>query len=151
MYLRKGDPAMSIPDLPALLDELHGYIRHEIAAGFDSPDEIVASAFEMLDDEIDPALLRPHAQRIVREVLDMHLAEQATWPAVTDCDRLDAAFAALEAAGIVCRQNFSCCGTCGAGEIWDEMAAAGRAGLHVRGYVFYHVQDTESAVEGGCT
>lgn len=84
----------------------------------------------------------------MRAILAAHLAEQATWPAITDCDRLDAAFAALEASGIVCRQNFSCCGTCGAYEIWDEAAALEAAGTPVRGYAFYHVQDTESAVRG---
>jgi hypothetical protein len=96
----------------------------------------------------DAAILRPHARRMVREILDMHLREQASWPIPTDCDRLDAAFAALEQAGIVCRQHFSCCGTCGVSEIWEEMDTARDTGLDVRGYAFYHVQDTESAVEG---
>jgi hypothetical protein len=139
---------MTTPTIHAILDELHGYIRHEIAAGFQSPAAIIESAIEYLSDEADPAILRPHAQRQVREILAAHLAEQATWPAITDCDRLDAAFAALEAGGIVCRQNFSCCGTCGAYEIWDEAASLEAAGTPVRGYAFYHVQDTESAVEG---
>lgn len=76
------------------------------------------------------------------------MREQASWPTPTDCDRLDAAFAALEQGGIVCRQHFSCCGTCGAAEIWDEIDTARGAGLDVRGYAFYHVQDTEAAVEG---
>ncbi|MCS7072712.1 MAG: hypothetical protein NZM00_14500 [Anaerolinea sp.] len=139
---------MATPDIHTILDKLHGYIRREIAAGFESPAAIIESAVEYLGDEASPAILRPHAQRLVREILAAHLAEQATWPAITDCDRLDAAFAALEAGGIVCRQNFSCCGTCGAYEIWDEAAALEAAGTPVRGYAFYHVQDTESAVEG---
>jgi hypothetical protein len=139
---------MTTPDIHATLDELHGYIRREIAAAFEAPDAIIESAVEYLSDEADPAILRPHAQRLVREILAAHMAEQATWPTITDCDRLDAAFAALEAGGIVCRQNFSCCGTCGAYEIWDEAAALEAAGTPVRGYAFYHVQDTDSAVEG---
>jgi hypothetical protein len=102
-----------------------------------------------LSDAADPAVLRPHAQRMVREILEEQLREQASWPQPTDCDRLDTAFAALEQVGIVCRQHFSCCGTCGSGEIWDEMEAARAGGRDVRGYAFYHVQDTESAVEGG--
>lgn len=139
---------MDTCDIHAILDELHGYIQCEIAAGFDSPEAIIESAVEYLSDEADPAILRSHAQRLVGAILAAHLAEQATWPAITDCDRLDAAFAALEASGIVCRQNFSCCGTCGAYEIWDEAAALEAAGTPVRGYAFYHVQDTESAVRG---
>lgn len=139
---------MTTPAIHAILDELHGYIRRAIAAGFEAPAAVIESAVEYLSDEADPAILRPHAQRLVGEILAAHLAEQATWPMITDCDRLDAAFAALEAGGIVCRQNFSCCGTCGAYEIWDEAAAFEAAGTPVRGYAFYHVQDTDSAVEG---
>ena len=139
---------MACPDLPTVLDALHGSIRRDIAAGFDSPEDIAESAVALLSDELDPAVLRPYARRMVQELRDTQLAEQATWPELTDCDRLDAAFAALEAAGIVCRQHFTCCGTCGAAAIWDELAAAGKAGHAVRGYAFYHVQDTEAAVEG---
>ena len=139
---------MTSRNIPAILDAMHSSIRRDIAAGFETPDEIVDSVVEVFDDEADAAILRSHARRMVREILDVHLREQATWPTPTDCDRLDAAFAALEQAGIVCRQHFSCCGTCGVAEIWDEMVATRDAGLDVRGYTFYHVQDTESAVEG---
>jgi hypothetical protein len=139
---------MADRDLPTLLDELHGAIRRGVAAGFAPPAEIIESAVDLLRDEADPAVLRPNAQRMLRDILADHQAEQATWPTVTDCDRLDAAFAALEAAGIVCRQDFSCCGTCGAAEIWGEAADVEAAGASVRGYAFYHMQDTEAAVEG---
>ena len=37
--------------------------------------------------------------------------------------RVDEALAALEAEGVISRQNFSCCGSCGSSEIWDEIAA----------------------------
>src|SRR5262249_18722591 len=54
----------------------------------------------------------------------------------------------LTQSGIVCRQDFSCCGTCGVAEIGAEMEAEREAGIRVRGYGFYHMQDTESAAEG---
>jgi hypothetical protein len=139
---------MTTQDVYAALDELHGYIGHHIAAGFLHPDDIAAFAAEAFADELDPAVLRHHVQRYTAAILAARRAEQARWPAVTDCDRIDAAFAALERAGVVCRQNFSCCGSCGAAEIWDEMAAAEEAGLAVRGYAFFHMQDTEAAVDG---
>ena len=88
-------------------------------------------------------------QRIRRSrALAAHAKAEASWPQFTHCDRLDAAFAALERKGIVARQNFSCCGTCGSTEIWDEMDGARDAGMPVRGYAFYHMQDTERAVDG---
>lgn len=139
---------MVTQDVYAALDELHGYVRHHVAAGYHTPDEIARFACEVFADSLDPAVLRHHAARYTREALDEHRAEQAGWPAVTDNERLDAAFAALEREGIVCRQNFSCCGTCGAAEVWDEMAAVEEAGAPVVGYAFFHVQDTEAAVEG---
>src|SRR5262245_10557450 len=125
--------SMSTSDLPAILDELHAYIRRDIAAGFESPEAIVESVVDLLREEADPAVLPPHARRMVREILEEPLREQASWPQPTDCDRLDSAFAALELVGIVCRQHFSCCGTCGSVEIWDEMEAARAAGRDVRG------------------
>ena len=71
------------------------------------------------------------------------------FPETTDNDKLDAAFAALEKSGIVARDNFTCCLSCGGSEIGQQIDAAGEAGLAVRGYVFFHEQDTDSAVEGG--
>jgi hypothetical protein len=58
----------------------------------------------------------------------------------------------MEGHGVVARQNFSCCSNCGHGEMWDVMQEAAQAGdpnRRVLGYAFYHMQDTDSAVEGG--
>src|SRR5262249_24034466 len=81
-----------------------------------------------------------------------HLQEQAGWPEATDCDRLDEASAAMESRGVVARQNFSCCSNCGHGEMWNVMQEAAQAGdpnCRVLGYPFYHMPDTDRAVEGG--
>ena len=123
-------------------------IETDVAAGFDSPTEISASAVSLFSDEVDEARLRPIAQKLVDEALAKHRAAQATWPARTDCDRLDQAFADLDAHGIVARQNFADCGTCGVAEIQAEIDAVRKRGRKVRGYTFYHMQDTESAVSG---
>jgi hypothetical protein len=124
-------------------------IRLDVAAGFDPADQIAGSAAEVeCVDGVDAEELEGIARRLVREALADHYREQATWPDRTDCDRLDDAFAELEGRGIVCRQNFSCCGNCGVTEIGDEIADAEDAGVEVRGYAFYHMQSTESAVEG---
>lgn len=144
-----GRKKPSIPEdkLQEHLDELRSYIVRDLRGGYAVPDEIVDSALEVLSDECD-ADLRPHAERIFAEEAGTLRTEQLSWPSVTDCDRLDQAFANLEASGIVCRQNFSCCGTCGSGEIWDEIDEARSGGATVQGYAFFHMQDTESAVDG---
>lgn len=61
---------------------------------------------------------------------------------------MDDAFANLSRSGIVSRQNFSCCGTCGVAEIGAEIELEQNKGSLVRGYAFYHMQDTESATTG---
>ncbi|HEU4325609.1 MAG TPA: hypothetical protein VFS21_20890 [Roseiflexaceae bacterium] len=140
---------MTTTDLPQVLDEMHSYIRRAIAAGFETPEQIVEGVFSYLEDQADPELLRPHAERMVGEVLEQHLRDQMEWPSITDCDRLDLAFALLERAGVVCRQNFTCCGSCGSAEIGGEIEVYESAGGRARGYAFFHQQDTDSAVEDG--
>jgi hypothetical protein len=142
----KAAPARSPQET---IDELRQTIERDVAAGFLTPDEIERTSLEIYSDDMDPALLRPEAQKFLRDSLAKHAADQAAWPAVTDCDRLDKAFAELEQHGIVARQNFSDCGTCGVAEIVDEIDATRKKGREVRGYVFYHMQDTESAADGG--
>jgi|SRR5688572_26220324 len=135
--------------LPAeVLEELRSYIDRDVAAGFLAAAQIIESAVEVLAEDADPEVLRHEAVKETTEALKAHALAQSQWPAVTDCDRLDSAFAELDSLGIISRQNFSCCGTCGAGEILDEMAAATTQGRNVLGYTFYHAQDTESAAEG---
>jgi hypothetical protein len=136
------------PTAQEQLEEFRAYISREIAAGYASPDEALETAIDVMSDEMDAEILNLRGREILAEELDAHLKRQEDWPEITDCDRLDFAFKTLEEKGIVSRQNFSCCGTCGSGEIWDEMESAQNAGNAIRGYTFFHMQDTESAVEG---
>lgn len=130
------------------LDDLRDQIRRDVASGFMDEDAILQSASDMFEDELDPAVTQREAPRLLREALAEHTAFERSWPPQTDCDRLDAAFAALEARGVISRQNFSCCGTCGSSEIWEEIEEARKDGRPARGYAFFHMQDTEAAVDG---
>lgn len=132
-----------------ILTVLREHIRGDVRGGFMTEDEIIESCVECYADEYDEASLKKHVPVLARELLSAHQQEQTTWPAVTDCDRLDQALSDLEKNGIVCRQDFSCCGTCGSAEIWTEIEEADAAGGKSRGYLFYHHQDTEGAVEYG--
>lgn len=74
--------------------------------------------------------------------------EKKQWPAVTDCDRLDNAFAAINKRGVIALQNAGYTQSDG----HDDFRAA--YGQHpnkseVIGYCFYHGQDLERAVRGG--
>ncbi len=131
-----------------VMEDVRRQIEREVAGGFLTREEILQGAIDVFEGEADPALVRTEGRRILDAALATRIAEQADWPETTDCDRLDAAFATLEAEGVISRQNFSCCGTCGSGEIWDEIEAARAGGRLATGYAFYHQQDTESAAEG---
>ncbi|MBO1900884.1 cAMP-binding protein [Leucobacter weissii] len=61
--------------------------------------------------------------------------------------RLSRAFAELAEIGVLGREDFTCCGTCGSAEIWDE-----RDDSRVwRGYLYYHTQDAERIPEDRST
>jgi hypothetical protein len=143
LFTRKQAEAPQ-PDDDAMADT----IRRDVAAAFTPPDEIVRAAVECDESDDPDEVVEARAESLLSDAVRRHLAEEAKWPAVTDCDRLDAAFAELEKEGVVCRQNFSCCGTCAVGEIIDVMQEESAQGRDVIGCAHYNCQTTESAVEG---
>jgi hypothetical protein len=132
------------PELDDTLRQMNDYIREKVEGGFNAPSQIADDAVEVYETDAPPDVLRPHAEQFVREAWDRQRVAAAGWPPETDCDRLDLAFADLNRGGIVCRQNFSCCGNCGVHKIGAEIAEEREQGLNVRGYAFYHMQDTDS-------
>lgn len=125
------------------------YIADRIAEGFDSPIEIIESAQDYIVYEYETDYYLEHIEQITADLLAMRRDHEQSWEELTDCDRLDRAFALLSLHGIVARQHFTCCQTCGHYEIWDEIRQTQTEGQPVRGYVFYHMQDTESAYQEG--
>jgi hypothetical protein len=126
-------------------DYVRAYARNLVRGGYDSREDIVESVSQLVKDE---QLAHLDAKEVVDSEISDLKYEQATWPVITDYDRLDTVMAALEDGGIVARQNFSCCMTCGSGEIKDEIETFNTAGRMARGYVFFHQQATEHAVDG---
>jgi hypothetical protein len=128
--------------------ELGDRINAAVAEGFDSREDIIDRLTQYAEDETGESEWKPVVSRLTDAALLAHRQEQATWGDETDCDRLDRAFAALEEQGIIARQNFACCNTCGFAEIGGEIQTP-RCGRPPIGFAFYHMQDTENAVEGG--
>jgi hypothetical protein len=129
------------------LAELKKAIAAHVAEGFSSRANIVGRFTEDLDEEEYGEHDEAAVERYVEEAIRAHHVKQATWTTPTDCDKLDAAFRSLNRKGIIARQNFSCCSTCGHYEMGLELKGPRRR--RMTGYAFYHIQDTESAVEGG--
>ena len=76
------------------------------------------------------------------------LAAQASWPLVTDCDRLDIVFAALNERGVVGLQNAGYMQDDGYDAVWEAHPdAADDEGMI--GYCFDHGQDMERVIRGG--
>jgi len=130
----------SVLDLdPDLLRDAEERARELIRCGFLERDELAEALMDSFDDE---GLDLEHADEIVLPLWEARLAEQESWPEVTDVDRLADAFDALEAQGIVAEMDFTCCSRCGFAEIGAE------ADEDSRGFVFFHEQDTERAAAG---
>lgn len=147
-----------MPTLPAaVLAEVREDIRLLIATGFAS-DKVIAErvsewAFQRVENEVPDYIgctstdLRQTAERLTAEAAATHLRLQATWPEVTDCDRLDAAFDALASVGILARHDYWEFGE-GHYHLREELAEERAAGRPARGYVYYPWEVTEDAVEG---
>jgi len=119
--------------------------RLQVAAGYDAMAEIVASLIEAVDEDDELDATTDEVTAAVRSAWQERLAEQESWPAETDVDRLLRAFAALDRDGVLARDHFTCCQRCG----HDEIGGAVPAGQRRDGYTFFHQQDTERAASGG--
>jgi hypothetical protein len=128
--------------------ELRDLIKEHVAAGFDAPADIVTWVVALYSDRFPPESLQPVVENMVTKTVARHLAAQSYWPEVTDCDRLDHAFAELEQNGILCRQNYEDCLTCGHAALRDEAELAREEGRDVRGYTFFHAQDITWVLDG---
>ena len=131
------------------IDEaISGWVGRKLREGFDTRQEIIQGVTENIDDEYEAEDVQKRVARETDRQFEEYLKNQLSWPEQTDCDRIDAALAALEGKGIVARQNFACCQTCGLAEIEEEIEEFAKTADPV-GYTFYHMQDTERACDGG--
>ncbi len=134
-----------------ILSELAERIRAGLAEGFDGPEVVLELAIESVSTDDDDPGIRDAARSVLAQVMEERQREQQDWPAITDCDRLDAAFEELNATGIAARHHWTCCGTCGVGQMQDELERLSESseGPLVRGYAFYDQQGTEFAASDG--
>jgi hypothetical protein len=73
--------------------------------------------------------------------------EKKHWPAVTDCDKLDAVFRALNERGLIALQNAGYTQSDGYDDVRDTHESYPDK-LKLTGYCFYHGQDLARAVDG---
>ncbi len=129
--------------VPSVDDDIAHHIRILVRSGFFDQGEIEGI---ICDDELHGAQADKACADIAASIAALK-REQETWPAETDCDRLDAVFLALNQNGIIALQNAGYTQNEGYDDtlaVYDEVADKGQ----VHGYCFYHGQDLERAVDG---
>ena len=132
--------------------EMRERVEVMVAGGYLPLDQIEFDAADYLTgayEELDDDALAAMAKRLVEVAARSHAEEQASWPEMTDCDRLEAACASLEERGILCGQHTGFTQGDGGSEMMDRVRREREAGRQVRGYAFFHEQDVEGAVQGG--
>lgn len=94
----------------------------------------------------------PDAQGITKEIEEHARAEMAkkreaekAWPPTNDCDRLDAAFRAIEDQRILALHNAGYTRQDAISDAWDIMSREPEGAW--TGYCYYHGQDVEAAVQ----
>ena len=132
-----------------ILADMKDYTREALARG-ETVSEARASSLDIFSGELPDEELASELDALLPALAREREAEMAGWPEITDCDRLDAAFADLRGTGLLAEQNYWCCGTCATSDMGARLKEARKAGGDVpRGYTYYHEQDTESAIYGG--
>jgi hypothetical protein len=126
--------------------DLRNWVRSFVWTGEYEADEIPLLIEDSLGvgDEVDEGWLR---DVIATEVAAKRAAEQ-TWPAVTDWDRLDRAFRALERQGVIALHMAGFTQSDGLEEVEDAYQEAGGKESNYAGHCFYTEQDQKSALGG---
>jgi hypothetical protein len=130
-----------MPLEPEVLRQIDGLVR----GGFEDHDRIV----EILCEEMyEPGeLAEEEVEEAVGDAIEALERDKGTWPAVTDCDKLDKVFDALNKRGIIALQCAGYTQSDGYDDVQQEYEERpGREKLI--GYCYYHGQDLERAVHG---
>ncbi len=137
--------AIGSPDKAARLDQLRNFARVQVWSGFRPLDEVRAEVLAAVQEEVKD---RAEAERLAAEYVasaeESLGAAAASWPEITEFDRLQAALTELEAVGIVVLQ--ACEDHWAAQEMLQTLAAAG---VRPRGIAYFTHTDVWHAVDHG--
>ncbi len=137
--------AIGSPDKAARLDQLRNYARVQVWSGFRPLDEVRAEVLAAVQEEVKD---RAEAERLAAEYVasaeESLGAAAASWPEITEFDRLQAALTELDAVGIVVLQ--ACEDHWAAQEMLQTLAAAG---VRPRGIAYFTHTDVWHAVDHG--
>lgn len=123
-------------------------LRSLVWSGFDGPDAMREAALESLDDWPDtPSPRRIWVEAQLEAMIAGKKREEEGWPILTDCDRLEAAFDALEDQGLIAIHAAGFSLEEARLDAMQEFSGRGGAGAGLKGVVFYTLQDVATALE----
>lgn len=126
--------------------EIEAYIRKAIRFWVWSGYYDAKTVAQMLPDVLEDGADEDAMYAAIPETFAAKTSAENEWPEVTDCNRLDTAFAALEANGVCALQNTGHTQSDGLSDTRE--AAQARGAEKYRGFCFFHSQDIESALDG---
>jgi len=97
--LRKSDPTESPTEAKpaasqAEIDEfIADWVDRKVREGFETREEIIQGVTEIVDDEYEVSDAETGVTTETDRRLKEHIQSQSSWPDLTDCDRIDKAFA----------------------------------------------------------
>lgn len=117
-------------------------IRVRVWSGFYTLSDVLS----MIEDSDESHGDRKRLEEFARSEFQAKRDAEATWPEVTDCDRLDEAFESLESLGIIALHNAGLTMSDGISDV-SEALALDESDEFI-GYCFYHEQDVGRAIDG---
>ncbi|MCX5745948.1 MAG: hypothetical protein NT062_26010 [Proteobacteria bacterium] len=138
-------PAVPAAPPAEVLAKIHQEVSWRVDGGYDTREQIAqrAAAAVARDWAGDVAGI---VSRELDASLEAHAKAEATWQGLTDGDKLDRAFAALERDGILTRPHFLATQDEASEAMKGEMARAKSAGRQIIGWVYFTESDTHAAM-----
>jgi hypothetical protein len=137
--------AIGSPDKAARLNQLRTYAKVQVWAGYRPAGEVRAEVYDAVLDEVrEPDEAASLTAALIAEASAALDAAARDWPSVTAFDRLQAAFAEIEASDVVVLQ--ACEDHWSANELLRQRSAQGKTPW---GIAYFTLSDVWHAVEHG--
>jgi hypothetical protein len=126
-------------------EDIVSWVRSLIWSGEYGEEEVALRIKDHLsENEVDEDWLR----KVIGSEAESKRKAEATWPKVTDFDRLDRAFTILEAQGIIALHRAGFTLSDGLEDVYHAYEEAGGKNSEYKGFCFYTEQDQQGALDG---
>lgn len=131
------------------INNIKDWAHPMIHGGYATREQVVTSVLKAFDWSRFNSFDKTSAATFTNRLFDEKVMEEASWPTLTDVDRLYAAFSALEADGFVSVHNPSASPSDAEEEVKLAFQKAQRSASGKWAAVYYHDQNVDDAMETG--